>query len=532
MIRPTVVRTVAYFVALALLLGVSRANGQAPTLLPESMPEPGSTRSTLPPSPGSGAVPFNNAPGAGADVLGGRVGTAFPRVPTTATTPTDSRITPQGGRQQISPVPTLPIGDVAPYGPLDLPSGTEGDGPPHGLTLDMAIERMIKENLDLRSRYFEIPQAEADILTASLRANPLFYADSQLIPYGQYSTARPGGPLQYDINITYPLDVTHKRRARTLVAIRAKHVLEAQYQEAVRMEIDNLYRAFVDVLAARETVRFREASVASLGKLVDATQKLYEKSNTTSADLNRLVVLRNSAEILLAQDQEAMRRAKRVLAPLLNIPPTEAETMEIRGTIFDRATLPPLGDELLQIALSDRPDLNSYRLGVNRAQADVKLARANRLQDIYLLYQPYTFQNNQPFGTRSPTSWAIGMTVPLPLYNRNQGNIQRSLLNVSQSQVELTAIERRVITDVRQAERDYAITRQAVEEIQQKLLPPAKKMRDDEHVLYVSGETDVIRYLNAENYYNEALRVYRDTLVRHRRSMLGLNTAVGRRILP
>src|SRR5438874_172455 len=82
--------------------------------------------------------------------------------------------------------------------------------------------------------------AEADILTASLRANPLFYADSQLIPYGSYSTQRTGGPLQSDINITYPLDVIHKRQARTIVARGAKPVLEAQYQDVVRLQIDNL----------------------------------------------------------------------------------------------------------------------------------------------------------------------------------------------------------------------------------------------------------------------------------------------------
>ena len=53
--------------------------------------------------------------------------------------------------------------------------------------------------------------AEADILTANLRANPIFYADTQLIPYGHYSFLRPGGPPQSDININYPLDVSFKR---------------------------------------------------------------------------------------------------------------------------------------------------------------------------------------------------------------------------------------------------------------------------------------------------------------------------------
>src|SRR5947208_2700401 len=76
------------------------------------------------------------------------------------------------------------------------------------------IERLVRENLYLRSVSFEIPQAEADILTASLRANPVFYADSQLIPYGAYSRSRPGGQTQYDVNISYPLDISRKRIAR------------------------------------------------------------------------------------------------------------------------------------------------------------------------------------------------------------------------------------------------------------------------------------------------------------------------------
>ena len=69
-------------------------------------------------------------------------------------------------------------------------------------------------------------------------------------------------------------------------------------------------------------------------------------------------------------------------------------------------------------------------------------ALANRYQDAYLLYQPYTFQNNAPFGKKSATSWALGVTVPLPVYNRNQGNIERARLNVDQSRIELAGIER------------------------------------------------------------------------------------------
>ena len=84
----------------------------------------------------------------------------------------------------------------------------------------------------------------------------------------------------------------------------------------------------------------------------------------------------------------------------------------------------------------------SYRLGVEAALANVKLQRANRFSDAYLLYQPYTFQNNAPYGRQSGTSWALGITVPLPVYNRNQGNIDRARINVTQTQQQLAFLER------------------------------------------------------------------------------------------
>ena len=200
--------------------------------------------------------------------------------------------------------------------------------PPDGLTLDTAIERLVRENLALRARSFEIPQADADILTASLRANPLLYADSQLVPYGSYSNHRPGGPVQYDVNITYPLDVTHKREARTLVARRARRVLEAQYQDAVRLQIDNLYTAYIDVLGARETIRFAEAAREGLGDPPRPDQRLYAKGTRTIADVSRIEALHEAAEVELMDAEEALRTTRRNLGVLLNLPAAEAEALQ------------------------------------------------------------------------------------------------------------------------------------------------------------------------------------------------------------
>ena len=517
---------------IALTLASPRnAFGQAATIENTlSLSTPGSGISLLGRAPGSNAFQSELSPGGGNQILSTSPGPFGPRVPTSISTP-------GGGAQVIPsqgitmPVP-LPLTNIPIYGTLALPEAGENEGSSNGLSLDTAIEVVIRENLVLRSKYFEIPQAEADILTASLRANPLLYADAQLVPYGQYSKARPGGQTQYDVNISHPIDVSHKRTSRMLVARRAKNVLESLYHDAVRMTIDNLYIAYVDVLAARETVRYAEASVQGLSRILTITETLKKRGTNTSADVERIRVDRLSAELGLADAEERLNSAKVTLATVLNLPLEQPVSLELLGSIHDRAARPPPRDELVRMALVNRPDINSYRLGIQRASADVKLAYANRYADIYLLAQPYTFQSNAPQGLKSSTSWALGMTVPLPVYNRNQGNIARAKLNVTQTQIELAARERQIVTEVALAEREYTVTRAAIERLEKELLPAAKQMLDDSEQLYIGGEQNLVVFLTVQRDYNDRVKQYRDTLVRHRRSMLNLNTTVGQRVLP
>jgi cobalt-zinc-cadmium efflux system outer membrane protein len=508
-----------------------QATAQGPTIEGGTSALPGTENSMLGSAPGSGGVSLGENPGAGGQILGGRPGASTPRVPTSAVNPSQAA-SPTALQMDIrapkpKPTPTAPF-----YGSLSLPEIVEDEGPAGGLTLDSAIDRTLRENLDLRAKFFEIPQAQADILQAGLRANPIFYADTQLVPYGQYNRASTGGPTQYDVNISYPLDVSRKRQARVVVASRAKRVLEALYQDAVRMRIDEVYQSFVDVLAARQTIRYAKKSVEGLDQLLDVEQKKFQQDVTTRAEVKRVEIQRDSARIGLIDAEEQYRKTKRTLATLLNLPPTEVDSLEVRGTIFDRFSPPPPQEELNRIALTVRPDVVSYRLGIHRAEADVKLALANRFADVYVLYQPYTFQNNTPFGLKSPTSWALGVTVPLPVYNRNQGGIQRAKLNVTQTQIQLATLERQALTEVAQAYLEYRTSLEMVRHIEKDVLPDAELVLNDSRRLYLGGEKDVTYYLMAQRDYNDLVKQYLDTMVRHRRSMLALNTALGQRILP
>lgn len=524
---------IRFGLVLTLLLGVGAGMAQQPTIETPIQSEvssamPGSTESALGRVPGVGS---SAAAQPGSDeLLMGRVGTSAPRAPASIATPGQGEA-PIRSRGVAAPEP-LPVPRAPLYGTLALPTEEASDGPADGLTLDQAIDMVVRNNLDLRNRFMEIPQARADVLTASLRANPILYADAQLIPYGSYSERRPGGPTQYDVNISHPVDFSRKRRARTEYASRALRVTEALYQDAVRLEINNGYTAFVDVLAARQTLRYAKASVAGLERLQQATEILYREYGGSRADVSEIKAQRAIAEVGVLDAEENLRKATRALTLILSLPPEAAETLEVRGSIEDVAPPPPPMDEMVRMAVSCRPDVVAYRLGLQVADSGLRLARANRFQDAYLLYQPYTYQENSPFGRQSATSWALGLTVPLPVYNRNQGNIERAKLNLTQSGIQLAGVERRVVTEVQQAAREYDVTRQIVDRIRTQILPASVSFRDDRFTLFRRGEANVLTYLQAQRNYNENVKAYHDTVVRHRRSMLALNTVLGQRILP
>ena len=142
----------------------------------------------------------------------------------------------------------------------------------------------------------------------------------------------------------------------------------------------------------------------------------------------------------------------------------------------------------------------AYRLGIMSAQANVGLQRANRFQDAYLLLQPYTYQNNAPFGKQSGASWAVGITVPLPIYNRNQGNIERAKINVYQTEVQLAYQEKRVETEVRQAIKEYQVSGQIADRIRRQVLPGLERAYRDRLKLFQEGEITkfVVPRLSAE----------------------------------
>jgi outer membrane protein, heavy metal efflux system len=457
-------------------------------------------------------------------------------IPTTASTP-GIGAGPADMQMPISSPQPAPVSPTSTpfYGTLDIPS-QDDDGPPDGATLDRAIDITLERSLDLRAKLLEIPMANADILQANLRSNPIFYQDGQLLQYKggstQFTRAAPGGPSQFDTNITYPLDVSGKRRARTRVATQAEQVLEALYQDAVRQRIDDVYGAYVTALAARQTVRYAKQSADRYVEVAERNEERFKRGDISLAELSQVRIRLRSARLGQVDAEAAYRKAKLDLGSLMNLKLDEIGRLELKGTIADVAPVPPPSEELRKLAIAERPDVVAIRLGVHRAQADYRLAKANAYNDVYVLWQPYTFQDNSPYGLKSQYSWALGVTVPLPIYNRNQGGISRAKVNITQTELELADLERQAQIDVEEAVLEYEVTRREVVELKEHVEPTARLVRDNVRRLYTEGHVSLLDYLDAQQDYNQVVKQYLDTAVRHRRSMLSLNTVVGRRIMP
>jgi cobalt-zinc-cadmium efflux system outer membrane protein len=460
--------------------------------------------------------------------ISGRAGPSVSRVPVQEFNPGAPR--PGATIESRIPAP-LPLAPTQPptFGSLGEPLPPPEEG---GMTLDEAVNLLVQRNLGLLALQYEIPMARADLLTASLRANPVFYADSQLVPYGIYSNARPGGQTQYDVNINWPIDFSRKRRARTNVAEKALKSTEAQFQDAVRLQIDNLYTVIVDVAAANEAVRYNEAYAKGLNKLAVVFEERAEAGAVQPSQADALRAQAERAQLQLRLAKSAVRTTTRRLALLLNMRGEEAAALKVSLNLRDTNPLPENDSALLQRALESRPDLIATRFGLQRAGAEIRLARANAFPDAYLLYQPYTLQDNRPLGLKSPTSWAVGLTVSVPLFNRNQGVIQRARLNEEQTRVELAAAEEGVATEVDLAIREFELSLSAVEELEKEVLPASQRVYQSALKRFNEGLDTVDVFSEAQRDYNETIRDYRDSLVRHRRAVLDLNTAVGVRLLP
>jgi cobalt-zinc-cadmium efflux system outer membrane protein len=397
------------------------------------------------------------------------------------------------------------------------PSAAQGPAQGPVVTLDQAIDRLRRENLQLRALRDEIPQAGADIVAAGSRA-----------PWHlQISVGKTGlEVLRYE-----PLEIIPKRWARALVARRAEAVIVAQYEDAERVQIGNLGTAYVDLQAAELRLAMAETSLKALEQMHGLTKGLFEKDVATRADLARVAVQWKRAASARDDAERVLHNCRLILANLLNMTATEAESLKVQEVQLEAPALPPV-EELIRMALRDRPDLRAYRLGLQRARADLILRWVEQMPEILWLSSLDRRAAIGPARDGPAIPGKLGLLIRVPDGDGGRARVSRARINIAQTETELAAEEQKVILEVRQAQMEERHSALRLRRLHAEILPAARQVRDDLHRLYLGGEVNVTAYLGAQRDYNDTVVEYQEALIRLRRSVLALNTAIGQRLFP
>ena len=292
------------------------------------------------------------------------------------------------------------------------------------LTIDQAINLCLTNDPKLHAGLQVTNQARADAWTASLAPNPTANIGGTLLPLGQpFTPERPGGPPELDVQISYPIDwfLFGKRAAAMASAEAGVCISQSDYADLVRQRVTETALAFYDILEAKASLELARQDVENLEQVEAISQKAVENGGRPRVELSRVRLDLLSRRRELRDAEAALVTTKAKLRALLGGANADPG-FDVAGTLDGPMTAEPLGvEESYSMAVENRPDVQSLRRKVAKAEADVVVERRNALPDV----KPNVIvgrQYQQSMGVPDVSEWGTGIEVSVPLFNRNQGN--------------------------------------------------------------------------------------------------------------
>jgi len=379
-------------------------------------------------------------------------------------------------------------------------------------------------NPTLQAGQIGINESRAQEITAYLRPNPTvgLLAD-QIDPF---NGGPPHGPFAYLLSvasISYLHERQHKRELRLESAQEATKVAVSGQSDLERTLIFNLRMAFVQTLQEKAVLDLANENLSYYDHVLDVNRERYKVGAIAQVDLDRLELQRVQYESDLQTAEVNLRTAKIQLLALLN-ERTTVEQFDVTGPFDFSAQLPVL-DDVRQIALDTRPDLKAALQSIDLANTNRRLAVANGSTD-----PTFGFD----VGRNPPIDQYFGFSVsfPLRIFDRNQGEKLRTLLDVDRNGKLVEATRAQVFSDVDSA---YATVKGAVVLLQpykDRYLQQAARVRDTIGFSYQHGAASLLDFLNAQADYRSVQVNYVNLIGSYLNAANQLNLAVGREVIP
>ena len=400
--------------------------------------------------------------------------------------------------------------------------------PPPSITVGQAVDEAVQHNLGLLAERSRLSIADAAMITARLRPNPVasFSADHLDLLGTGFDETNNGGPPEMAWRLDLPIERGGKRDARIAVALAAKSAAEADFAEAVRSLRLDVTLACIDVLAAQATRSLIADNLRTFEDLVRVNTARASAGSIAPFEATRSQVAMLQFRAIVVRAELGLATATARLRTLLGRAPDVP--LNISGGLQrDRPTTAPEVATLERMAMSARPDLQSLQFSQARSVADLRLQEALGRID-YTVGAEYRRQ--QGLSGRS-NSVGFFVSAPLPMLNRNQGEIARAGAEGEQNGRLLAARRAQIVADVRSAHHEFETNRDLVSAIEHDLLKPATSARDISAYTYKAGGSTLLELLDAQRAFNDTMQSYVDSQAELLRAISKLNAAVGMEVV-
>ena len=379
------------------------------------------------------------------------------------------------------------------------------------VTLDEAVKLATRENPTLRAKEFERQSVAANEITAGLRPNPQtsFLAEQ----FGGGSASQ----TQYTVSIGQPIELGRKRQRRLDSARAATRVTGYELADLQRQTVFQVKKAFTDILVARETLGLAEENLKTLDELERIQRFRAEKGDISELELLRIQVQRFAFERDAADARHAVSAAKIALRTVAG-PDRIAEDFDVVGDLAYRDVAYRPSD-LYRRVMQNRPDIRAAEAAREKARADVNLARANAWGDItpQIEYQRIGPDNTLGFG----------ISVPLRIFDRNQGEIARTRADALKADAARQAVAIQALSEVDTALSSLRTEADKVKALRDTYLPKARQARDTVEFAYRRGGVNLLDFLDAQRTYRETSIEYLRALGNYQAAVYQLEAAVG-----
>jgi cobalt-zinc-cadmium efflux system outer membrane protein len=333
------------------------------------------------------------------------------------------------------------------------------------------------------------------------------------------------GPTEFNFRMDFVLERGGKRERRVEVAQTAREVAQFQLLNATRLVILDVQGAFVDVLLAKESLALAQENLKAFNSIVQINSVRVQAGDLAKVELIRSRVAALQFQNSVRQAESRLRVARYRLQTLMGRL-TPSPSFDVAGDLRRDALATTL-ERLQEQALQLRPDVQAVTRDQARSLADLRLQLAQGKVD-------YTIgtEFHRQFYNGTGSGLGIFFSAPLPVFNRNQGEIERARREQEQLQARMRALQADVRNEVRNAWVQYSTSRELLDSIERDMLAQAREVRVVTEYSYRRGEASFVEFLDAQRAFNDTMQSYNEARAEYARSLYLIDSISGKAVNP